>query len=284
MRELKYTAHDGTIIDLNADDLWVADLQEMRGYAWTYTLATRGIKSVSRNASTAKMTVRTKTPAVLDAAQTAFDADVQAVRPGTLTVDGEWTQQAYVVGSSLGLVPWPEYAQVDYTIVLCDGVWRRALPVQHFFPMTAGTGAQIDLPLDLPTDLAPSKIALTVNNPTGKAAEFSAIIFGPCTNPVFQIGANTYEIDVTVPAGGYVSLSATGLSKTITLTAENGDVTNIFDKGVRGDGAGSGSYVFEPIPAGESLLEISSNYGIDLTLYDVSGGVPWRMLSSPTPS
>ena len=56
MRELEYTSHDGTVIDLNADDLWVADLQEMRGYAWTYTLATRGIKSVSRNASTAKMT------------------------------------------------------------------------------------------------------------------------------------------------------------------------------------------------------------------------------------
>ena len=216
MRELKYTAHDGTVIDLNTDDLWVADLQEMRGYAWTYTLATRGIKSVSRNASTAKMTVRTKTPAVLDAAQTAFDADVQAVRPGTLTVDGEWTQQAYVVGSSLGLVPWPEYAQVDYTIVLCDGVWRRALPVQHFFPMTAGTGSQIDLPLDLPTDLAPSKIALTVNNPTGKAAEFTAVIFGPCVNPSFQIGGNTYAVDVTVPEGGHMSLSATGSRKTIT--------------------------------------------------------------------
>lgn len=284
MRELEYTSHDGTVIDLNADDLWVADLQGMRGYAWTYTLATRGIKSVSRNASTAKMTVRTKTPAILDAAQTAFDADVQAARPGTLTVDGEWAQQAYVVGSSLGLVPWPEYAQVDYTIVLCDGVWRRALPVQHFFPTMAGTGSQIDLPLNLPTDLAPSKIALTMHNPTGKAAEFTAVIFGPCVNPSFQIGGNTYAVDVTVPEGGYMSLSATGLRKTITLTAENGDVSDVFDKGVRGNGSGSGSYVFEPIPAGDSLLTVSGNYGIDLTLYDVSGGVPWRTLSSQTAS
>ena len=282
MRELKYTSHDGTVIDLNTDGLWVADLQEMRGYAWTYTLATRGIKSVSRNASTAKMTVRTTDPSRLDVVQTAFDSDVQAVRPGMLTVDGEWFQRAYVVGSSLGLVPWPEYAQVDYTIVLCDGVWRRALPVQHFFPIAAGTGSQLDLPTDLPTDLASSRIALTVDNPTGKAAEFTAIIFGQCTNPSLRLGGNTYEVDVTVPYGGYVSLSATGLSKTITLTAENGDVTNIFDKGVRGDGAGSGSYVFEPIPAGKSLLEISGNYGIDLTLYDVSGGVPWRTLSSQT--
>lgn len=199
MRELRYASHDGTVIDLNTDSLWVADLQEMRGYAWTYTLATRGIKSVSRNASTAKMTVRTTDPSRLDVVQTAFDSDVQAVTPGMLTVDGEWFQRAYVVGSSLGLVPWPEYAQVDYTIVLCDGVWRRALPVQHFFPMAAGTGSQIDLPLDLPTDLAPSKIALTVNNPTGEAAEFTAVIFGPCVNPSFQIGGNTYAVDVTVP-------------------------------------------------------------------------------------
>ena len=94
------------------------------------------------------------------------------------------------------------------------------MPVQHFFPMTAGTGAQIDLPLDLPTDLAPSKIALTVNNPIGKAAEFTAVIFGPCVNPSFQIGGNTYAVDVTVPEGGHMSLSATGLRKTITLTAE----------------------------------------------------------------
>ena len=257
MRELKYTSHDGTVIDLNADDLWVADLQEMRGYTWTYTLATRGIKSVSRNASTAKMTVRTTDPSRLDMVQTAFDSDVQAVTPGMLTVDGEWFQRAYVVGSSLGLVPWPAYAQTDYTVVLCDGVWRRALPVQHFFPMTAGTGSQIDLPLDLPTDLAPSRIALTVHNPTGKAAEFTAVIFGPCVNPSFRIGGNTYAVDVTVPEGGHVSLSATGLRKSITLTAENGDVSDVFDKGVRGNGSGSGSYVFEPIPSGDSLLTVS---------------------------
>ena len=47
MRELEYTSHDGTVIDLNADDLWVADLQEMRGYAWTYSLASRCFNSVS---------------------------------------------------------------------------------------------------------------------------------------------------------------------------------------------------------------------------------------------
>lgn len=185
MRELRYASHDGTVIDLNTDSLWVADLQEMRGYAWTYTLATRGIKSVSRNASTAKMTVRHHGSVKIGRGADGFRFGTCAVTPGTLTVDGEWFQRAYVVGSSLGLVPWPEYAQVDYTIVLCDGVWRRALPVQHFFPMTPGTGSQIDLPLDLPTDLAPSKIALTVNNPTGEARRVHCGHFRTLRQPVF---------------------------------------------------------------------------------------------------
>ena len=127
MRELEYTSHDGTVIDLNADDLWVADLQEMRGYAWTYTLATRGIKSVSRNASTAKMTVRTTDPSRLDVVQTAFDSDVQAVQPGMLTVDGEWFQRAYAVAGlcagrlHCGLVRWSVAASIAGAAFLPDG-------------------------------------------------------------------------------------------------------------------------------------------------------------------
>nr|DAG73615.1 MAG TPA: hypothetical protein [Bacteriophage sp.] len=280
MRELSYRAHDGRTIDLDCDDMWVADLQDMRANAWTYTLATRGIKGVSRSATTSKMTIRTKQPTLLDDACALFDMDMQAQSPGTITVNGEWSQRAYIVASSLGMLPMPDYAQLDCTVVLCDGVWRKALPTQHFFPMAAGTGGQLDLPTDLPTDLGTSKIAMLVSNPGVQPAEFAATIFGPCSNPAFTIGSNRYEItDVTIPSGGYVALSATGLDKSIKLVATNGDITDIFDHGQRGNGAGDGKYIFEPIPAGSSLLEISANFGIDLTIYQQSGGVPWSTLS-----
>lgn len=280
MRELKYTSHDGTVIDLNADDLWVADLQEMRANTWTYTLATRGIKGVSRSATTSKMTIRTKQPTLLDDACALFDMDMRAQCAGTITVNGEWSQRAYVVASSLGMLPMPDYAQLDCTVVLCDGVWRKALPTQHFFPVAAGTGGQLDLPTDLPTDLGASKIAMLVSNPGVQPAEFVATIFGPCSNPAFAVGSNRYEIsDVTIPLGGYVVLSATGLDKSIKLVAANGDVTDIFAHGQRGSGVGGGKYIFQPIPAGSSLLESSANFGIDLTLYRQSGGVPWSTLS-----
>ncbi len=280
MRELSYRAHDGRTIDLNTDVLWVADLQDMRANAWTYTLAARGIKGVSRSAITSKMTIRTKQPTLLDDVCALFDMDMQAQWPGTITVNGEWGQRAYVVASSLGMLPMPDYAQVDCTVVLCDGVWRKALPTQHFFPAAAGTGGQLDLPTDLPTDLGTSRIAMLVSNPGVQPAEFTATIFGPCSDPAFTIGSNVYKVsDVAVPSGGYIALSATGLEKSIKLVAANGDVTNIFSHGRRGSGTGGGKYIFEPIPAGDSLLEISSNFGIDLTIYQQSGGVPWSTLS-----
>ena len=121
---------------------------------------------------------------------------------------------------------------------------------------------------------------MLVSNPGVQPAEFTAIIFGPCSDPAFTIGSNVYKVsDVAVPSGGYIALSATGLEKSIKLVAANGDVTNIFSHGQRGSGTGGGKYIFEPIPAGDSLLEISSNFGIDLTIYQQSGGVPWSTLS-----
>lgn len=280
MRKLDYRSHSGRTIDLDCEDLWVADLQEMRGGAWTYTLAARGIKGVSRAATSSKMTIRTKQPTLLDDVLATFDTDMHAQQPGTLTVNGEWSQRAYITSASLGMLPSPDFAQVDCTVILCDGVWRKALPTQHFFPMASGTGSRLDLPTDLPTDLDTSRIAMRVSNPGTLPAEFTAIIFGPCHNPSFTIGDNMYELsDVTIPVGGHTRLSATGLDKSIKLVANNGDITDIFSHGTRGSGSGSGKYVFEPIPAGDSLLEISSNFGIDLTVYMQSGGVPWSTLS-----
>lgn len=276
MRELSYRAHDGRTIDLAGDELWVADLQDMRANVWTYTLTTRGIKGVSRSAITSKMTIRTKQPKLLDDACALFDMDMQTQRPGTIVVNREWSQRAYIVASSLGMLPMPDYAQVDCTVVLCDGLWRKTLPTRHFFPTAAGTDSQ----LDLPTDLGASRIAMLVSNPGVQPAEFTATIFGPCSDPAFTIGSNVYKVsDVAVPSGGYIALSATGLEKSIKLVAANGDVTNIFSHGQRGSGTGGGKYIFEPIPAGDSLLEISSNFGIDLTIYHQSGGVPWSTLS-----
>ena len=121
---------------------------------------------------------------------------------------------------------------------------------------------------------------MLVSNPGVQPAEFAATIFGPCSNPSFTIGSNRYEIDdVAIPSGGYIALSATGLDKSIKLVATNGDITDIFAHGQRGNGAGGGKYIFEPIPAGSSLLGVSANFGIDLTLYQQSGGVPWSTLS-----
>ena len=57
------------------------------------------------------------------------------------------------------------------------------------------------------------------------------------------------------------------------MTAENGDETNVFDKGRRGTGLNGGEYIFQPIPAGDSIVQWSG-FGVDLTVYQEESEPP----------
>lgn len=277
---MTYTSHNGQTADLYGEWAWVPNLTDIRGGKWTYTLGTRGITGASRPAVESKFTVNSTNPEQLDGMQALFDRDVQQLTPGMLTINGEWSQRALIVGRDVqSPTPSPDLVIVAFTVILCDGTWSRTLPTQHFYPVSSGTNSQLDLPTDLPTDLAASRIALLVSNPSILPAEFVATIFGPCTNPSFTVGSNSYEFeDLTVPIGGYVRLTATGLEKSIRLVTENGDETDAFSHGVRGSGAGGGRYIFEPMPVGNNLLTVSGNFGLDIDLYE-KGDVPWSTLS-----
>lgn len=280
MRELEYIAHDGTAIDLNADALWVPHLQDMRGTSWSTTLSTRGLKTASRDAATTKMTVHTTEPEMLDRLMALADLDVQAMQPGTLAVNDEWTQRAYLTGLTVSTVPSPAYAQADITVILCDGVWRRRLPTQSYTTQHPGSDASLDLPYDLPADLASPKLIQRVSNPGILPAEFACRIFGQATNPSFQLGGNIYRLnDLTVPAGAYIQIIARSDEKSIILHAADGGSKDCFAAGERGTGMNSGSYIFQPIPAGESILSWSRAFGIEFDIYQTCGGVPWSTLS-----
>lgn len=280
MRELKYVAHDGTVIDLDTDDLWVPHLQDMRGSAWSTTLSTRGLKTASRVASATKMSVQSTDPETLDRLMALADFDVQAMTPGTLTVNGEWTQRAYLTGLTVSTVPMPGFAQADITVVLCDGVWRRRLETQAFNPLHVDSGTSLDMPYDLPSDLASPKLIQRVSNPGILPAEFTCRIFGQATNPSFQLGGNVYRLnDLTVPAGAYLEIVARSDEKSIVLHAADGGLKDCFANGERGSGRDGGTYIFQPIPAGETILSWSGAFGIEFDLFQTSGGVPWSTLS-----
>ena len=99
------------------------------------------------------------------------------------------------------------------------------------------------------------------------------VVYGPAINPYVIVGDNTYQVNVTVPAGGYLTVD--GRDKTIVLTLADGTVQNVFSSGVRGGGAGGGSYIFEKIPAGTSEVTYDGSFGFDLGWYEEEGEPPW---------
>lgn len=131
----------------------------------------------------------------------------------------------------------------------------------------------LDLPHDLPYDLgvtAPRQYAI---NPGYSNSPAKLIVYGPVVNPSVRLAGNLYQVDVTVPDGGYMDIDP--LRRTVTVVAADGTTMDAFSKAHRGSGAGSGEYIFERVPAGTSEISWDNSFGFDLTLYEEEGEPAW---------
>ena len=91
--------------------------------------------------------------------------------------------------------------------------------------------------------------------------------------PSVTVGGNRYQVLTDVPDGGYLLIDS--IEGTVTKVAKNGYRTNALPDAVLGGGVGSGSYIFEDIPAGTSTVSYDGSFGWDLEVYREDGAVPW---------
>ena len=61
----------------------------------------------------------------------------------------------------------------------------------------------------------------------------------------------------------------------VELIDVNDDATDRFDCGARGSGLGSGTYCFEPLPAGPLGVSWDGSFGVTLAWWQTKGGLPW---------
>ena len=250
---------------LDGPDIWASPGLGLRGRKWSRTLSGHALTGLSVDAREVEMDVTIVDNGNPSANPTRmaefFDADLDAGTPGQLVMDGIWTCPVYVPEVSTSKVSrWA--VQQKWTVVLLD-VWRRRMDTVSFDPFHSEDDTWLDLPFDIPFDLKFMSIMRQLDAYGGRRRQFEMTVYGPVTNPAITIGDNVYEVDVDVPAGAVLKISS--IDRTITLTMENGDTTNAFDNGVRGNGAGSGHYIFEPLPADTADVTWANNFGFDLT-------------------
>lgn len=261
-------------IDLSGEDYTVGQATGLRSTQWSYSLASAGLSGVTASARETTLTVSARTPELFDRPSMIFDAEMSLGEPGSLVVDGQWRQRCYVTKTSTSVASTAVDAPStqSWTVVLLDGVWTRLLPVEHFNPVTS-TATGLDLPADLPLDLAAGGYIRYVLNDSLAPEDWRMTIFGPATDPHITIGGNIIELTGSIPEGSYATIDSR--RRTITLKDNNGVTQNVFDWGVRSTGSGSGHYVFERIPAGQSVVSWPSSFAFDLQLVESRTDPTW---------
>lgn len=111
-----------------------------------------------------------------------------------------WTTRAYVVKAEPQTIT-PVIIQQKLTVVMLDGIWRKAGEVQRFWSDSLQPGLDLDYPHDYEHDYKPTTRNATAHNPQPTAMPFQMTIFGPATAPAITIGGNRYKLTTDIPSG-----------------------------------------------------------------------------------
>lgn len=245
----------------------------VRADIWDYKAGYRDLSYAARKARKETVTVAVLDLAAADALRLAADADLASMTPGTLDFDG-WSQRCYIAGVDVKAVTGGA-AVVELEAVLLDGVWRKH-DAYEFRPgagsgtVGVGHGYSYGYAYGYPYSEETSR---EIEVDSIVASPFRIIVYGPAVRPSVTIGGNRYQVSTDVPDGGYLLIDS--IEGTVTKVAKNGYKTNALPDAVLGGGVGSGSYIFEDIPAGTSAVSYDGSFGWDLEVYREDGAVPW---------
>lgn len=256
------------------DGIYVGRPSDLFSREWSYSVGYASVSSVTRKARTARLKAFFADVAKADAFRRACDRDVSRGVAGTLSVDG-WSQRCMVMESAADKVS-DGFFTAELTVVLLDGVWRKGHTVA-FERLTAepGDGDSLDLPYDLPYDLAAPSPRDRFDAGEWGETPLRLVFYGPCIDPSVRIDGNLYRVEAVVPEGGHLVVDPLASPRSVTLVNADGSAVDVFSKARRGDGLGGGEYIFEPVRPGTHEVEWDRSFGFDLTWYEEEGEPPW---------
>lgn len=109
----------------------------------------------------------------------------------------------------------------------------------------------------------------TVTNEALSPAPFRLKIYGAASNPDVAIGNQHYQVNTSLLANQFLTLTAIDKEKTIILTDQYGSKTNLFNS------RNKNYDVFAPIPNGTFAVAWDGTFDFDLTVLDRRGEPPW---------
>lgn len=265
--ELKYINHKGAEV-VFGDGIFLNE-NDLRDIGWDFERATyrdRLTRSVRQKTLPVRICVDDADGlAVRNRFVDTIDIDCSLQQPGRFVVNG-YELRCYVTEMRFSrYLDRNGYVRADLTVDPIDGAWSK--PVSHVFSEVVDSGESdaLDFPMALPFDFGASRRNSVDLGTALTPSPFLLRIFGPVSKPRVIIGGNTYGVDAEVPDGARLEIDSR--MKTIYLIERDGTRTDCFRDRLRGS-KGSGSYIFEPIPAKAAQVSWSGLFDFELTAYE----------------
>lgn len=280
--DFSYESSSGDLFEFGSESLWPEDDQFR---SMEYSTVSSGHRILGFYRSITKFTVPVTVHSDSEADAVAKCNKLMAIgaidrgrlTPGTLRC-GPYKAQGYITAVEFdasndvyGLV-----TNAKLTIVMEDPTWTMEETrsfIKNKLNSESIDSEWLDYPRDFPYDYMHIDHSWqAISNPGPLPCPPRITIYGFAENPTVRIGANTYQVNTTVPIGSRLVIDSR--SKEVYEISRTGAVTNKLDKRRRG-AKGEGAYVFEKVPVGRSLVTFDGSFGFDVTLIHESEMPPF---------
>lgn len=269
-----YENHLGKRFDSLANGMYLAH-GDILDYSWNFDVINNRISRFYRPVTTKglPLVVIGKTAAEAKEARNRLleivEADINAILPGKIYI-GEYYTSGFITASKKSKYLFNErYCNLNLEFTTANPAWfteRTYIFVKENDDNAVATYG-VDYPFDYSFDYATTVKNKRINGGDIGNSKFRMKIYGDATNPTINIGGHIYSVNGTIKKGE--SLLIDSINKTITLTTTTGQKVNWFDKRNRE------SYIFEPIPPGNSSVNYGGAFGFDLTVIEERSEPKW---------
>lgn len=263
LEKFKYTNHVGETLEFGVDTLF-ANSNDLHDFSWEVISANDKISGFNKGIveKTVPLIIKCQTEEeglkIRNRLYEVCEKDVRAKKHGRITM-GDYYLRCFVTASAKSdYLLHKSYMLVDITIQTDFPDWIKETTTA--FRSNSGTGedAFLDHPFDFPYDFKNGLSIGVLNNTDFVPSNFRILIYGTVSKPSVFIGNHEYSVNVNVAEGEFLTIDS--VNKTIILTRNDGEQVNCFNL------RNKDSYIFEKIPAGESIVT-SAN---DAMMYDIT--------------
>lgn len=178
---------------------------------------------------------------------------------------GDWYMLCWLKGAEYGRTWYEDAGDFNLTLVTDEPLWNREIP-QTFKNMEDEESTGLDYPHDYPFDYSKSNLAFNLQNASPRKCPVRITVEGPATKWDVRIDDNIYTMNLDLKQGERVVID--GRDMTTILYDNLGNPTNVFDKIGGTFEEHSGSYIFEPAPAGESTISLTGIDAAEIVVYE----------------